>query len=112
GRGWARWDRFLRYGPRGSRARGPRRARRPRGGGRCLRGRCGGGGGGGPAGLVDLEVKEAAFEIGAEEIGGAHLLSGFDGAVVHALVPDHLLEELNGLRGQSVVHDGRHHSIV
>ena len=57
-----------------------------------------------PVGFVDLEVEAAPFEVGPEEIGGAHLLSGFDGAVVHALIADHLLEELDGLSGQGVVH--------
>src|SRR6202011_3141209 len=35
----------------------------------------------------------------------AHLLAGGDGAVVHALVANQLLQQLYGLRGQRVVHD-------
>ena len=40
-----------------------------------------------------------------QHVAGAHLLAGGDGAVVHALVADQLLQQLDGLAGQRVVHD-------
>src|SRR5207247_587013 len=55
-------------------------------------------------GLVHFDVQAAAFEIPAQHVAGPHLLAGGDGAVVHALVADELLEQLDGLRGQVVVH--------
>ena len=63
-------------------------------------------------GLVDLDVEPALAEVGSDEIAVAHLLAGFHGAVVHARVADHLLQELHRLVGEGVVHGGRHHSIV
>ena len=58
-----------------------------------------------PVGLVDLDVEAAALQVGAQHVAGAHLLAGGDGAVVHALVADELLQQLHGLAGQGVVHD-------
>jgi len=54
--------------------------------------------------LVDLEIEAAAREVGAQEVAGADLLSGGHGAVVDALVADHLLQELHGLAGRDVAH--------
>src|SRR5438445_5071734 len=56
-------------------------------------------------GFVDVDVEAAALEVGPQQIAVALLLARGDGAVVHALVADQLLQELDGLRGQRIVHD-------
>ena len=53
---------------------------------------------------VHLEVQSAALEVAAQGVAVAHLLARQDGAVVHAPVADHLLQELDGLAGQNVSH--------
>ena len=55
--------------------------------------------------LIDLDVEATALQVRLEHVAGLHLLAGGDGAVVHALVADELLQELDGLAGQRVVHD-------
>src|SRR5262249_47644129 len=55
--------------------------------------------------LIDFDVEAAAREIGLRQVGGAHLPARGHAAVIDALVADHLLEQLDGLRGEGVVHD-------
>ncbi len=54
--------------------------------------------------LLRTYLEAAAPEVGAQEIAGADFLAGLHGAVVHALVADHLLQQLHGLAGQGVAH--------
>src|SRR4029450_10271554 len=58
-------------------------------------------------GLVHLEVEAGALKIRPQDVGGPYLLAGGDGAVVHALIADELLQELDGLIGQALVHGHR-----
>ena len=58
----------------------------------------------GVRGLVDLEVEAAALEIAAQRVAVARLLAGEQRAVVHALVADHLLQQLHRLAGQGIAH--------
>src|SRR5262249_21936460 len=53
----------------------------------------------------DVDVETAALEGRAPGIAGARLLAGGDASVVHALVADQLLQQLDGLAGLLVVHD-------
>ncbi len=59
-----------------------------------------------PVRLVHVDVEAAAVQVGAQHVAGAHLLAGADAAVVHAPIADQLLQQLDRLRGERVVHGG------
>ncbi len=58
------------------------------------------------SGVIPLDIKSCAFDIGLEQIGITYFLSRLLGTFIHALVANHVLQKVDGFVRQ--VLSGRH----